>query len=143
MKNEYAYGFGVEPHHETKLDYADFIAKYPWDLYSTVTFREKRTDGLYWTKRIWQTLEKFDATRAFIACEPSQYQGIHFHMLSRHIPALERTDSLWKYCFKAFGRSQIEVIDSPLAVARYCSKYIVKGNEFDFKGTPEAWTLDY
>lgn len=127
-------------------EYADFIAARPWDLYTTITFREKRTDSLYWTDKIWHVMEKFDAVRAFVACEPHKLEGIHFHVLSAHsnfdnkaeIKADVNTSALWKYCFKAFGRSTVEKIrDDQLAVSRYCAKYVVKGNNFDFKG--ELW----
>jgi len=125
-----------------KLEYADFISSFPWDLYSTITFRELRKDPFYWTGRIWETFEKFNATRAFVAVEHHRAEGIHLHLLSRHIPFLAYSGPLWKYCFKAFGRTKIEAVDSPLAVSRYCSKYVVKGNEFDFLGSPEAWKYE-
>jgi len=128
---------------ETLHEYADFISSYPWDLYSTITFRQKRTDSIYWTGKIWNTLEKFGAVRAFIASEPHSLEGIHYHVLSAHIG--EETGSelftrvnpsaLWRYCFKAYGRSTVDKIrNDQLAVSRYCAKYIVKGNNFDFKG---------
>lgn len=121
-----------------KLEYADFISQFQWDLYSTITFRQKRSDSLYWSKRAFSTLEKFGATRAFVAVEPHRLDGIHLHILSRHIPA-PSTSALWKYCFKAYGRSKIEVVDDTMAVSRYCSKYVVKGNDFDFFGGKKAW----
>jgi len=124
-------------------EYADFISDREWDLYSTVTFRHKRVDSIYWTGRIWGTLEKFDAVRAFVACEPHKLEGIHFHVLSAHsnftdtneVKADVNTSALWKYFFKAYGRSQVDKIrGDQLAVSRYCAKYVVKGNNFDFLG---------
>lgn len=124
-------------------EYADFIAARPWDLYSTITFRQKRSDSIYWTDKIWSVMDKFGACRAFIASEPHRLEGIHFHVLSAHFDyaagresmAKVNTNALWKYCFKAFGRTTIEKIhNDQLAVSRYCAKYVVKGNNFDFKG---------
>lgn len=130
------------PRHQVKLEYADFISCFPWDYYGTITFRQARCDGLYWTKRAFQVLEKFNATRAFVAVEPHSYEGIHLHLLSRHLPKLDASGSLWKYCFKAFGRTTFEKIDDAIAVSRYCSKYVVKGNDFDFCGSASAWKYD-
>lgn len=124
--------------YQIKLEYADFISQFQWDLYSTITFRQKRSDGLYWSQRAFSVLEKFNATRAFVAVEPNYLEGIHLHILSRHIPEAH-ISSLWKYAFKAFGRTAIERVEDAMAVSRYCSKYVVKGNDFDFKGLPQYW----
>lgn len=126
---------------EVKHEYADFISQFRWDVYSTITFRHKRTDAMYWSERVWQFLEKFNSTRAFIAVEPHYYEGIHLHILSRHIPSLQNLGSIWKYSFKAFGRSTIEYVDNTLAISRYCAKYVVKGNQFDFKGDAGWWNI--
>jgi len=132
--------------HGIALDYADFLVTFPWDVYSTITFREKRVDSIYWSKKIFDVLTKFDATRAFVACENHQLDGIHFHLLSRHLPCPSTLEPMWKYCFKAFGRSKIEFLgekgQSELSVARYCAKYVVKGNRFEFMGDKSAWNFD-
>jgi hypothetical protein len=74
-----------------------------------------------------------------VAVEPSRFQGIHLHMLSRHFPSLDTSSSMWKYFFKACGRTTIEPVGDLLAVSRYCSKYVVKENNVAFCGDPEAW----
>lgn len=137
----------VKSGHGLTLDYADFLSTFPWDIYSTITFRQKRVDSIYWSKRIFEVLSKFDATRAFVACESHRLDGIHFHILSRHLPCPESLSPLWKYCFKAFGRSKIEFVGennkSELSVSRYCAKYVVKGNRFEFMGDSSAWKFDH
>lgn len=137
----------IRENHKLKLAYAEFIQSFPWDLYTTITFRKPRVDSIYWSDKIFQVLQKFDCSRSFIACEPHKYLGIHFHVLSRHLPYLERYGSsndspIWKYCFKAFGISTVEKVEDTYAVSRYCAKYVVKENSFEFKGDPSAWKLD-
>jgi len=126
------------------LEYADYLSNLPWDYYSTVTFRERRSNALYWADRVWQVFERFEAYRVFLAVEKNRLNGIHCHLLSAHVPSGWHESSLWKYCFKAFGRTQIESITSPLAVSRYCAKYVVKGDpdNFFFKGDPYYWNID-
>jgi len=122
--------------------YADYISQFPWDLYSTITYREPRKDCIYQAQRAFGVLEKFGATRAVIAVEPHRLSGVHLHCLSRHLPALDSTVPLWKYCFKAFGRTTVESVGDTLAVSRYCAKYVVKENNVSFAGSPEAWLQD-
>lgn len=128
--------------HSLKLDYGDFISTFPWDVYGTITFRQKRVDSIYWAGRIWQALSRFGASRAVIAVEPHTYEGIHLHTLSRHSDGPVMLSRLWAYSFKSFGRSSFEAVDSVLSVSRYCAKYVVKGNVVEFEGRPEAWTYD-
>lgn len=123
-----------------RLEYADFIASQEWDFYSTVTFRQSRHDRIYWPQKLYRTLEKFDATRAVVACEPHKLDGIHFHCLSKHDPLPQSTSSLWKYLFKAYGRSSVSPVGEAMSVSRYCSKYVVKGGDVNFMGEAEAWT---
>lgn len=127
---------------EVEHAYADFLMCFPWDYYSTVTFRQTRHDGIQWAKRIWNVFDKFDASRVFVAIEPNTLDGIHAHLLSRHLPVLQTTGSLWKYLYKAFGRSQVEAITGIMPVSRYCAKYVVKRNQFEFFGDKSAWLLD-
>lgn len=126
--------------HSLKLDYADFISNFIWDDYITVTFRQVHRDSIQWSERLWQTLDKFGATRAFIAAEPHKLDGIHLHSLARWgLSESPSTAHLWKYLFKAYGRNQVEPVGDVIQVCRYCAKYVVKENDFFFKGSPKAW----
>lgn len=131
--------------YQLREDYKDFLLNYTWDLYSTITFRRPRYDGIFWCEKVWKVFEKFGGSRGFIAVEPHLLDGIHLHMLSRHSfysDAGTIPRGLWKYCFKAFGRSLIEPVDNSIQVSRYCAKYVVKGNQYEFMGWPEAWKYD-
>lgn len=134
--------------YQLREEYTSFLLSYPWDCYSTITYRRTRKDGIAAASQAWKVFERFEATRMFIAVEPHLLDGIHLHCLSRHLSAQYRPGSnivppgLWKYCFKAFGRSRIEPISDTVQVSRYCAKYVVKGNQYEFFGFPEAWRQD-
>lgn len=131
--------YAHEEDRSVRLEYADFISSKDWDFYSTITFGVSRHDRIYWPEKLYRTFEKFDATRAVIACEPFKLGGIHFHCLSKHDPLPQSTRPFFEYCLKAFGRSRISPVKETLAVSRYCSKYVVKGGDVNFMGEAEAW----
>ena len=135
---------GSDARFQTKMAYSDFLQRYPWDFYITTTFRKPRVDGIYWSGKLWKALEKMGASRAFIAVEPHKYEGIHLHALSRQHPWDDgvKPGTIWKYCFKAFGRTTVDKIDGVVAVSRYCAKYVVKENQFEFMGDKHAWLKD-
>ena len=133
--------------HGISLDYADFISSFRWDDYATVTFRKSRYDAIYWSNKVAKTFERFGATREVVCVEPNRLDGIHIHSLIRFGLSDVQTASqtrarLWKYCFKAYGRTQIEAVNDVLAVSRYCAKYVVKGNVVHFGGLTDAWNRD-
>jgi len=126
--------------------YAEHLQKYPWDYYITQTFRNNVRDGLRASQSFWGILErKFMATRSFIAVEPHKLDGIHLHALTRHCFDKINEKALWKYLFKAEGRSRVESprFNSQALVTWYCSKYITKGDcDFHYFGDKNAWLLD-
>ena len=123
--------------------YATLIHDQAWDFYSTVTYRVRRRDGIRAARRYWEILDtKFDADRAFIAVEHHRLDGIHLHALSRHAlrPTLQ-AQTLWRYCFKAFGRysaSEPRSASSAL-VTWYCSKYVTKGDGDNYHLFGDSW----
>lgn len=124
--------------------YAKEIHRYSWDFYSTITFRLIHRDPIFAALRIGRALDKLDCSRAFIAIEPHRLDGVHAHLLSRHTYRPEiKASTLWKYFFKAYGRSRVEPIKSASIVSWYCSKYVVKGDfDYSFYGDKQAWLLD-
>jgi len=126
--------------------YAEHLHQYPWDYYITQTFRNNVRDGLRASQSFWNILEtKFHATRAFVAVEPNRLSGIHLHALTRHVFDRINEHALWKYLFKAEGRSKVEVPrwNSTALVTWYCSKYITKGDcDFHYFGDKSSWLLD-
>ena len=129
---------------ELREAYATLIHDQDWDFYSTVTYRVPRRDGIRAARRYWDVLEKkFDADRAFVAVESHRLDGIHLHALSRHAlrPSLQ-AQTLWRYCFKAFGRYSAEEprCASTALVSWYCSKYVVKGGEDNYHFFGDSWT---
>lgn len=123
--------------------YSEFIQSFPWDFYSTVTFREPRRDPIRAAQAVSKSLSVLGASRAFIACEQHRAANLHVHCLSRHTfnPSLSPS-SIWLYLWKAYGRSTVETIRETSQVSSYCAKYVTKGSSFDFIGSPESWLLD-
>lgn len=139
-----AYPDGRPDNVQVRQAYADHLQEYPWDFYLTVTSRKPRTHALNFSQGLWHSLHVLDATRAFIAVENNYLGGIHIHALSRHCfrPGL-RSQSVWKYVWKAYGRSTVEEITDAAAVSSYCAKYVLKGQyDYDFYGDAAAWQLD-
>ena len=135
----------ISPLHDS---YATFICSFPWDLYETVTFRRPRRDAYSAARSLFTTLySKFGAERMFVAVERfSESRDIHLHALSRHTFEKEvYPERIWKYLFKKYGRTSVEVPRGAYGVSLYCSKYVTKsgtGDDFYFFGDKEAWNLD-
>lgn len=123
--------------------YAAFLQEFPWDYYSTVTFRRSRRDPIAASQVVSRSLSTLGASRGFLAVEGHKSGFLHVHALSRHTlnPNLQAS-SAYTYLFKAHGRATVEPIRDSGKVTAYCAKYVVKGNQFDFLGDPEAWLLD-
>ena len=128
---------------ETQAAYAELLHEYPWDFYSTVTFRKPRRDSLSAGQSVSQSLSTLGSSRAFLAVEHHQTGMVHVHSLSRHLynPSLS-PHAAYRYLFKAHGRTTVEPIRDSESVTAYCAKYVTKGMEFLFEGYPENWVLD-
>lgn len=129
---------------ELKAAYAEHIRRFPWDFYVTTTFRRLRRDPSNAAHAVWHSLDKLEATRAFVAVEKHYLDGVHIHALSRHALRPDMNPEWeWKYLFKAHGRSRVEEIRDVGQVSAYCSKYVTKGDyDYYYFGDPEAWLLD-
>lgn len=121
---------------------SDWLQSTPWDYFFTITTRRPRRDSVAFIRDIRAELEKGDQTaKIFVACEPFKYN----HDLHAHGLLLEglrvnsegsyrlNTDShnTWDGLFHKFGRTRLEVINSRLDVADYCTKYVTKLTDGD------------
>jgi len=121
--------------------YSEHLNSFPWDIYLTQTFKRTRRDGTNAVSSVWRILEdKFDCVRAFIAVEPHYLDGIHLHGLLRCIPWQDNLPiRMSKYLMKAFGWNTYSLARSQGIISWYCTKYVVKENNFFYKGDKSAW----
>lgn len=126
--------------------YSDFLGKFQWDAFYTITCRKPRKDNLAFIRDIRDTLfAGNEATRSFVAIEPHKTGMIHAHGLVHWQDGVNLDKPLLTEYYneksrKLFGYSRFSSARSPLAVQMYCSKYVTKANrgyDYDFIGD---WT---
>ena len=120
---------------------SSWIQTYKWDYFITVTPRHPRRDSIAFIRDLRDYLQDADQgiTRAFLAVEPFRYQrNLHVHGLVAGSPRYISGPLLLEGDLDLrFGRSRVEMCDSPGNVATYCSKYVTKygdGDNYDFIG---------
>lgn len=138
--------------------YAEFLQKYHWDAFFTVTFRKPRKEPYYAMQSVYHTLERdCSVSRSFMGCEPHQSGDLHIHGLAAGFK-MRTTGSpfgvfenriadpgdMWGVLFKTYGRSKVEAIRSGRSVTTYCAKYILKQQSrcadfYEFFGTTPSW----
>ncbi|MBA7712383.1 hypothetical protein ES703_121357 [subsurface metagenome] len=140
--------------------YSDYLQSLTWDYFATVTFEIPRRDAIRAGNSVWGVVHKAGVERAFLAVEPHETGDLHIHGLLKLSEErfsnlnYARSDlraggayDLWRTVFKAFGRSKVELINTPYHVAQYCSKYVVKGTRhqdcYNFYGQAGLWQPDY
>jgi len=127
---------------DTRIKYAEFLMKYYWEDFITVTFRKPRKEPYYAAKAVWNSLKHFNVTKAFLAVEPHQSGDLHIHgIISGNIrgwqPELKLPWDIWEGLFSGYvneygmkvpgyGRSKVELCNSSERVTMYCAKYILK-----------------
>jgi hypothetical protein len=81
--------------------------------------------------------------RAFVAAEPHSKGDYHVHgLLSTPVPDVGYFEGVWSVLFERFGRSRVESVVRPGAVANYCAKYVTKRtSDWDLVGV-EAGNWD-
>jgi len=116
----------------TREQYADWLKRYNWDYFMTVTFRKPRKEPYYVLESVYRVLANdYFVARAFLGCEPHQSGDLHIHgILSGAAPGWKPEIALpwqiWDGMFKGFGRSKVEACNSSEAVSAYCAKYVLK-----------------
>lgn len=133
---------------EIRNGYADWLKRYYWDDFITVTFRSNRREPYYAMKHVWSELQRGNVFRAFMGCEPFKSGDLHIHGLVAGAgagwrPRIELPWDLWYRLFKRFGRTRVEPANSHEAVTAYCSKYILKqqhiADHYEVFGEKPAW----
>ena len=134
---------------DIRSHYSDMLKAYNWDYFFTVTFRSPRREPYYAMKHVWSDLQKHHVGRAFMGVEPFVSGDLHIHgLLSGRppgwLPEIDLPWDIWDSLFHRFGRSKVEACNSPLAVASYCSKYVLKAqssciDHYDFFGDAFNW----
>lgn len=119
--------------------YSNYLLEFDWSTYATFTFKTTRHDGCNAVNAVWEKLQDYFAVDAgFFAVEPHYLDGIHLHSLlwgAEKVPVAR----LARYSNKAFGWTHATGVKNSTTVAVYCTKYVVKGNDFYLKGDPGAW----
>ena len=133
-----------------RQQYSDWLQSYNWDYFLTVTFRKPRFDAYYALKDVWHCLQDQNAAVAFLVAEPHRYaHNLHIHGLASSKagwdPAMTLPWETWGSLFKRFGRSKVEPVNEPGAVAGYCTKYVMKSqginmaDHYQAFGSKFAW----
>jgi len=120
---------------ETSLKeaWSEFLDRYNWDAFVTVTYREPRlphhADSSL--REIGKVIRRHTHRHYFLGGELHVNRSLHVHgllQLPARDPAWKRAQgsSLWKELFERFGRSQVSPVQANEAVSTYVSKYCVK-----------------
>lgn len=127
---------------EIQEAYAALLQSYPWHYYSSITFRKPRRDPITVGGQVSRHLQTLGSRRAFLAVEPHGSGFLHVHSLSYHesYPDVSQ-HAIYRYLFKACGRTTVESIRDAGQVTAYCAKYVTKGMEYHFQGYPEDWDI--
>jgi hypothetical protein len=142
---------GTRMNSEVRKAYSDFLQKFNWDAFYTITCRKPRKDNLAFIRDIRDTLfAGNEATRSFVAIEPHKTGMIHAHGLVHWQDGVNLDKPLLVQYYneksrKLFGYSRFAESRGAMNTAMYCSKYVTKetngGYEYDFLG--EDWkTID-
>lgn len=119
---------------ELRHEWADWLARYTWDYFLTVTFREPlpRHRGASVLNSIAKTVRRTvgNMDMLFLGMEMHASRFLHCHGLyKRRMDGYGLTPAsvLWRELFKTYGYSRVEVIRDPKDAASYVTKYCVKG----------------
>lgn len=125
----------------------ELLERYEWDWFCTFTFQsDVHPEAAAKLFRVWVSkLNRFLYGRYWYknpmggvfwvrALEYQKRGVIHYHALIAGIADLNDKTRRFKWMEEwehLAGYSRIELIESPQAVSRYISKYVVKGGEID------------
>lgn len=116
-----------------KEGWFEFLDRYKWDAFLTVTYREPRlprhADASL--NAIAKVVRRHTHRHFFLGGELHISRALHVHgllQLPARDPAAKRVQGtdLWRELFERFGRSQVSAVQANEAVSIYVSKYCVK-----------------
>jgi len=119
----------------TKEAWGEYLDRYRWDYFITVTFRFPRqphhADSTI--REVGKVIEEHTNGRYFLGTELHVNRTLHVHgLLQAPHGADDPTarmvaDTIWRVFLRRFGRSQVRRVQLNEAVSAYVSKYVVKG----------------
>lgn len=126
-------------------NYSDFIQKFTWEHFITVTFRRPRRDCIYNAEQVWNVLCRYQSIqRAFLISEPHTTGFLHYHGLFIPWSSLRgfqpaKSDGFQTELTRVFGWSVVSPVNNMQEVAGYCAKYVMKSQslpqvDWFFKG---------
>lgn len=125
---------------QVRLQLSEFLSRYDWDYFFTVTCRVERHDALALLRDVSNELPNSFNSRAFIVIEPHKTStGLHAHgIYGCEFPKPDLTWQ-WRAFFHRFGRSKVERINSKAEVYWYLSKYLAKDERWEYEYWGNGW----
>ena len=130
-----------------RLAWGDFVARYPWQWFVTLTFtddvHQERAFKLYrvWISKLnrhlfgprWHKREPFGVFWV-MAYELTKGGRIHLHALLSGVAETRRLDWMdnWSALDEIAGYPRIWPVANQVAVSMYVTKYVTKGGEIEF-----------
>ena len=118
---------------ELKDAWSEFLDRYVWDAFVTVTYRDARHahHAQSSLREIGKVIRRHTQRHYFLGGELHVSRALHVHgllQLPARDPAAKRAQAtdLWRELFDRFGRSQVSAVQANEAVSIYVSKYCVK-----------------
>jgi hypothetical protein len=133
------------PRYLRRLAYGDFISRWPWEWFVTLTFAEDIHPNAGMKKaRVW--LSKLAASiygrhwyrygaLYWICAEEYQKSGrVHFHLVVAGVKDTRRLTWMdrWQNLDQKTGFARIEAVDSNSGCSHYLAKYLGKEGVVDF-----------
>lgn len=118
---------------EIKAAFAEWLGRYHWDYFLTVTFREPLPPhrGQNVLNSIARTIKRVagEPRMLFLGMEQHTSSFLHCHglyMRKMGNGGLIYAHQLWKPLFDTYGYSRVEEVRSQSDAAKYVTKYCVK-----------------
>ncbi len=121
------------PRNEVQDGFAEFLQRWRWDYFLTVSFRTPRQPfhALSTLSEVARVIRARSAGRFFIGTELHLNRTLHVHGLFQSASVSDANAKsiaglLFRDFLARFGRSQVRAVRSREAVSNYCSKYVTK-----------------
>lgn len=114
--------------------YADWLTRYNWEDFITITYKSPRREPYYALKHAWTTLKSHGARTGFLVAEPHQTGFLHLHGLISGPPPpwrppLELPWDIEQDLRKRYGISGVRPVREVGGASGYCAKYILKSQD--------------